>query len=358
MRVTTAIHHALHSQSDDVIRMLRLTFGLTLAIALAFAIAWPLSFITAVFTGSFLGNRSGKMPFKVLVTLLMVATTAFVSGILISSMLLNYPIVFMLVMTLIIFAVSYWSYRGGNDFVIAMLLVGFTLVPLLGILHPAIAGIVTQNFIISCGLALFITMLSHEIIPDKPDVVTAPPKPVFDVGDKVIGFQLALLSTIIIMPAMIFFFYFGLTSDLLVLVFIAILAQKPDVLIGMKGAMGLLLGNIMGGIISIVIFNALIMVPSYTFMILVFLVLISSLGRVIFSDSRLAPLYAMALNTVVIIVAKGSGEDGNAADDFYIRIFQIGAACAYVVFAAYVTTPWLSQIKAQYHQLQQKASPP
>ncbi|MEW6997709.1 DUF2955 domain-containing protein [Colwelliaceae bacterium BS250] len=346
-----SLHTKLHQQTDDAIRIIRFTIGVTIAIAIAFGFNWPLAFIAPVFVTKFLGNRGSKLPFKALVAVLLVSTAAFIVGILLTKFLLPFPVVFILMMTLMIFLVSYWGYSGGNEFVITMLLVGFTLVPMLGLLHQEIASIVTVSFLFSCLVALLITMVMHELVPDKQDVITEQKKDKLQIENIATRFQLALLSCIIIMPVVIFFFYLGLSSSILILIFVAILAQKPDLLIGLKGAKALMVGNTLGGIIAIIMYNFLTVAPTYTFLLLVFAFASIYFARLIFSESPLSPLYAMAFTTVIVLIANGTLGDASAGEKFYTRIIQIGCACGYVIFATYITRPWLSQIKDRYLQL-------
>ena len=344
----SAFNNALHQQTPERIRIIRFTVGLTLAIAISFGFNWPLAFITAVFTAKFLGTDAAKLPFKVLLGIFIVSLTAFCAGILVTRFLLPFPIVFILIMTLIIFLVSYWGYSGGNDFVITMLLVGFTLVPMLGLFKQEVASVVTIGFLFSCLMALIITMIMHELIPDKPNTQYKDKEEKEGLKLKSTRFQLALLSTIIIMPAIIFFFYFGLTSSMLILVFIAILAQKPDLLMGMQGSKALLVGNTIGGLVAIAVYKLLLIAPTYTALVLLFAVVNIYFAKLIFSDKPLAPLFAMAITTVIILISSGSTGDAGAGGKFYIRILQIGAACGYIIFATYLTAPLLTQIKSAY----------
>lgn len=346
----------LHQQSDDTIRSIRFMLGVTIAIAFAFGFNWPLSFITPLFVTKFLGSRSAKLPFKALIGILLVSAAAFVAGIIVTRFLLPFPIVFILMMTLILFAVSYWGYSGANDFVITMLLVGFTLIPLLALIHQEVATIVTVSFLFSCMMSLVITMVMHELVPDKPDVTIDKKKEKFQITNTITRFQLAALSTIIIMPVVLFFFYFSLSNLILILVFVAILAQKPDLLIGLQGTKALLVGNSLGGICAIVMYNVLTIAPTFAFLVLIFALTSAYFGRLIFSPSPLSPLFAMAFTTVIVLIANASSSEGGAGQEFYIRILQIGGACGYVVFATYISRPWLSQIKARYDGLNAQPS--
>ncbi|OUS25564.1 hypothetical protein A9Q98_12160 [Thalassotalea sp. 42_200_T64] len=335
----------LKTQRANSVRAIRLTIGLTFCIAIAFGVNWPLSFIAPVFAAKFLGNKKPKMPFKMLVAILLVGVVAFCSGILITSMFLPYPGVFILITTLLIFLVSYWSHSGGNEFVITMLLIGFTLVPMLALVHVDVANVVITGFLFSFFIALLTTMIMHEIIPDNAEDVpqSTPIKP--ELKPVETRFQLAVLSTIIIMPVLVFFLYYGLTSSLLILIFVAILAQKPDLLVGLKGSKALLVGNSIGGLFAIIAYSLLVIVPDFVFLILLFACINIYFAKLTFSDRPLAPIYAMAHSTIIILIAAGSLSDAGAGEKFYIRILQIAAACGYIIFTTYLATPFLKRIE-------------
>ena len=232
----------LSKQSENSIRTIRFTLGVTLTIALAFGVNWPLAFITPMFVAKFLGSKKPKMSFKTIMAIFSVMLIAFTFGILITRLLLPYPIVFVLIATLTVFWVAYWSHSGGNEFAITMLLVGITVIPMIGLLHQAAAIQFTLGFLSSCLLSLFIVMIMYEVVPDKASSITEEEveaeKPAL--APKITRIQLSILTTIIIMPAMCMFLFFDLSSAVLILAFIAILAQKPDVLIGLKGSKALL----------------------------------------------------------------------------------------------------------------------
>ena len=116
------------------------------------------------------------------------------------------------------------------------------------------------------------------------------------------------------------------------LLFIAMLAQQPDVKIGVKGSMALIIGNTAGGVAAIVFYNLLIAVPDYVFLILLTILFSLFFGERIFSGKPMAGLYAAAFSTVILLVGSTTGDfGGDAGSKFYIRIVQIIAAAVYIV---------------------------
>ncbi|TLU66751.1 DUF2955 domain-containing protein [Thalassotalea litorea] len=339
----------LWSYPVNTIRTIRLVVGLGAAIAIAFGYNWPLAFLCPVLASKFLATDKPKVPFKTLGNIFLIVVVAFSSGILVTRFLLPFPVVFMLVSLLLIFWLSYWSHSGGNEFVITMLLIGFTIIPLLALLHQAVVIEVTYGFIFSCLMALVITMMAHELIPDKPGTSYVNAKKAAQAErnlPKQTRLQLAYLSTIIIMPVLTMFLMLDLSNAILVLVFVAILAQKPNLLVGIQGAKALLLGNSIGGIFAMLIYATLVMVPQYSFLILLFLLLFLYFGGLIFSARPLAPIYAMAMTTVIILVSSATLGNADADEKFYTRLIQVAMACGYIIFATTLTRPYLNKIQA------------
>jgi hypothetical protein len=329
------------------IRIIRFFVGVLCAIIIAYIFDWPFAFITPVFVAKFLGNKNGKLPFKKLFSVFFIILSALILGGIITRLFLPFPIVFMLIMTLLIFWISYWNNSGGNDLIITMLLVGFTVIPMLALLHPQIAHVFTIGFLMSCFISLVITMVMHELISDnkQSDLIESNDIPKEkSIASKESRVKLALLSTLMIMPIMVFFFSFNLSSSVLILAFIAMLAQKPDLVAGVKGSKALLVGNILGGLVAIAMYNTLTFVPNFTFLILLFALIIIIFAKLIFSDRALAPLYAMAFTTVIILVFGATLSTADADEKFYTRIFQIGCACTYVIFVTIAANPLIIKI--------------
>ncbi len=332
--------------SQREVSILRFFVGVVFAIAIAFIFNWPFAFITPVFVAKFLGSKNSKLPFKKLLAVFLIILSAFILGGIITRLLLPFPIVFMLVMTLLIFWISYWNNSGGNELVITMLLVGFTVIPMLGLLHQDVAQVFTVGFLFSCFLSLTITMVMHELIadPKQTDLTNNEANEKKALADKPNRVKFALLSTLMIMPVMIFFFSFNLSSSVLILAFIAMLAQKPDLVAGVKGSKALLVGNAIGGLVAIAMYNILTIVPNFTFLMLLFSLIVIVFAKIIFSDKALAPLYAMAFSTIIILIFGATLSAADADEKFYTRIVQIGCACGYVIFATIAASPLIKKI--------------
>lgn len=330
-----------HSLSLTNIRILRFALGVTLSIAIAFAINWPLSFVMPLFVAKILSSRGPRLSVDLLFKIFLLMFIAFLFADLITQLLLPYPVIFILMVTLILFRLFYWHQSGGNVTVITLLLLGLTIVPMLGQVDPSLAGGFVSMFLISAGLALLISMIFQELLPDciafdysamlSEEKSKSALQPEADNAQKL---RYAIISTSIVMPLYFFFFLFELSSSVLILAFVTLMALQPDLASSKKGSLGLLTGNSMGGIVAILFYQLLVAVPSFTFLILGFLYASLWFANIIFSERPSAPLFIMGFTTVILLISSGtSGEDG-AGSDFYQRIIQIALACGYSIMVA------------------------
>jgi hypothetical protein len=162
--------------------------------------------------------------------------------------------------------------------------------------------------------------------------VTAPQKPAG--ADTAQRNARATVTTCVVYPVALVFYSFGLTSDLLILVFIAILAQQPSLTAGRKAGGALILGNLAGGLAAMLFYQLLVAAPTLGFFLALTALTTLLIGTRIFSDRPEAPVYATVLSTVLLLVG-GSiapfGDDMSAK--FTLRIGQILIAVLYVVGA-------------------------
>lgn len=326
-------------------QIMRYATGLLVAIALAYGFDWPLAFLTPVLVAKFLGPNTTRIQLSGLLTLFTIIAAAFWLGFTLSSSLISYPVVFILVVTLILFWLAYWGNSGGNEIAITMLLVAVTLIPVLSMQHPLIAKHAILGVLLSCSVALVITLICNEIfVKGIGDKLAEQAPPLLNHGVRI---RLSLLTVVMILPVLLFFLYFQLTGAVLVLIFIAILAQKPDFVAGVKGAGALLLGNSIGGLAAMIMFGLLLAVPQYSFALILYALVILIFSQYIFSERKLSPIYAMALTTVIIIISGSTTNDGGASSKFYIRLFQIALACGYIVLITWLMAPLINKIQKQ-----------
>ncbi|MGB0937041.1 MAG: DUF2955 domain-containing protein [Colwellia sp.] len=342
--MTTNSNSFLSLLDREETQRLRFIVGLVVSVVISFGFNWPFAFIMPVFVAKFLASPKPPPSIKTLLAIFIIIVSAVLIGGLITKILLPYPVVFILMMTLAIFWISYWSNSGGNELVITMLLICTTAIPMLGLIGQQVPTVFAYGFLFSCFSALLITFVMNTLFPVHGELPSEEMNDSSELAAKHIRVKFALLSTIMIVPVIIFFFTLNLTGAILIMVFVAIMAQNIDLVSGIKGSKALLVGNTMGGVVAIAVYALLILVPSFSFLILLMALVFCCFAQFIFSKNPLAPLFAMALGTVIILVSSATLGDADASEKFYTRIFQIAAACFYIIFTTIAATPIIEKI--------------
>jgi hypothetical protein len=294
---------------------LRLALALTVSVLIAFIGGWPGAFIMPV--------------------LLMVAILLLI-GRFIAEVFLPHPVVCLLLIGWLLLAGQYWAIRGGNQLLIVILFIAILILPLVGMESKDLLSAFVGGLLFSIALAVFMCWFAHALIPDPRLVANA--KPEQALPSKQETYRQAMIKTLLVLPLLLMFYLLKMTSDLLVLVFVALLIQMPSAEVGIRGSIGTLVANALGGVAAVVCYNLLVLAPSPVAIFTVSLLF----GQKIFSGSKTAQLYGTGLNTVVVLLGGATGAFGDGAGtDMYVRLLQIGAACLYIVGALALAEDWL-----------------
>jgi len=320
-----------------LVRTVRYAVGTTLAVALAMGIDWQLSYLTPILALSFLAPPARRPNPKKMAEFIGIVAVASVIGVLLSASLLPYPVVFLLVELLLLFLLFYGNARGAPPLLTTFLMIAITVIPVLALQSMSLAIGVAKGLATGAAAAMGSVWLAHVLFPDPvTDVPSTPggagasgkPAPLSP-GQCLTR---AWASTVVVFPLAALYLYFGLTS-VLVLVFIALLSMQPDVATGTKAGKALVVGNLMGGIAAIVMFELLVMVPEFVFLLLVTLFAGLFFGSRLFSGAPTAPLFGTAYSTMLIVVLSATSAYGEADTKAWTRVLQIIAAVVYLVVA-------------------------
>ena len=130
------------------------------------------------------------------------------------------------------------------------------------------------------------------------------------------------------------FYYYELASSLLILIFIALLSMQPAFAKDFKGGLALIIGNLIGGLASILVSNMLTVVPVFGYFLLLLFLVGLFFGNQVFGTKKTAPLFGMAFSTFLLIICSVTGAGTNdASSKLWSRLFQIMVAVIYVVTA-------------------------
>lgn len=327
------------SWAPDDIRALRLALGVTLAMALALGIHWPLSYLTPILTLSFLSLKKPCFGLKGGLKLLLVMISAGFVGLVIAVFFIDYPVVCMLLIGVLLLNIFYLNTAGTSPLMVTLLLLSVTVIPILGQQSTILALGFGAGFLVAVIVTLLITWLMNGLLPDPPinpqslktSKASQEIKKTITEDERV---NAAWTSTFVVLPIILLFFSFELTSAALVMIFVVMLAQNTDMQTGFKGCVGMIIGNSIGGLVAIIFYTILMLAPTYTFMILLMLLVSLMSAPKIFSPHKHAPLAKMALSTVLLLIGSTVlSDDADAGSKFHTRIMQIFMVTIYVVAA-------------------------
>ena len=294
--------------------------------------------MTPIFVAKFLGSQAPCPDFRAGLVVTLVIGLGCGVGLAVTYFTIHYPVVCLLTISILLFHIFYANVRGVSPLVVAFLLIGITAIPLMGAVSFSLATSITSGLMLSGGLAFVFVWIAHGFIPDSVTEASKAAAPVAHppMGDRE-QIRSAAISTLVVLPVIAIFFMFQMTDMLLVMIFIAMLAQTPDVKTGAKGSAALVIGNTAGGVAAILFYNLLVAVPSFVFLILLTLLFSLFFGERLFSGKPMTGLYATAFSTVILLVGSTTGHmGGDAESKFYTRIAQIILAGAYIVGAFYL----------------------
>ena len=326
----TIILLPLRRLEPNDISILRYVAGSTIAMAIALAFNWNLSYLLPVLSLGYFAPGAKPPTFKQGVSFVGTIIISTFLTLLFTKIFIEYLWVFIPVLALALLHVFYTNKLAVNNklFVIISLL----LIPMLGLISIQLAFIVAQSLIVVAMLTMFLVWTVHAIIPNvNTPENKATPKPITKSPTSTERFLKAINTMIVVFPVVLLFFFFQWAGGLLILIFIAILSMQPS--FNFKAGFFLILGNLVGGVIAILMYETLVIVPKFSFMILVILLAGLYFAVKLYSGKKTAPLYGMAFSTLLLIIGQATTGTSDAGDKVWIRVLQIMVAVIYVVLA-------------------------
>lgn len=331
-----------HWQSRDV-RALRFAVGMTLTVVLAFSIAWPISFLTALLTGKILSSPKNFLSLAEGLGLFLVISVSMVGSFLFASALINYPVVFLVLDTWVLLRVFYAGRRGASPILVIMLLVAFTVVPLLAMQSKAVSFEAVKALVLASGLAIVFAWLSFALVPGGEQAASGQKENSRGISDD---FESAVKSTIVVLPLFIYIYLTNNLDGMIILVFVAILSQHTDFQAGVKSGVGLVLGNLLGGLIGIAAYNLLVAVPSLVFFTLLMAVVWLIMSRLVMADGVKGALAGVAFPTILVILNGAFGfATTDAGNTLVVRLLQLLMVAVYIMMAFSVIDGFWSWLK-------------
>ena len=312
------------------VRILRLGVGITLAAGVSLTISWPAAFLAPVLATSLLASGAPCPSLRTGAGLVAIIAVAAAFGLaVVAPLAIYYPLICAIAIGLFLFLIFRASYGGTSPFLILWLLISVLLIPMIAQQSLASAEALAGSLVLGGAVAVGFTWLAHVLVPD-PTGTKAPARAPSAAESEQQNLR-AAITTGVVYPVALVFYSFGLVSDLVILVFIAILAQQPSLTAGRKASGAVILGNLGGGVAAMVFYQLLVAAPTLGFFVALTALTTLLVATRIFSDRPFAPVYATVLSTVLLLVGGSIAPLGDdVGGQFTLRIGQILVAVVYV----------------------------
>ncbi|MFZ3464120.1 MULTISPECIES: DUF2955 domain-containing protein [Vibrio harveyi group] len=311
-------------------RILRFTIGVGLAVFLAAWINWQLAFVAPVFTAKFLVDKP-NLHRETIYELLLALIATMGLGLLLSGGITQYPIVLLIAVGLMM-AWGYYLFTDPKwNLFATILLIAVLMLPFMAINNPAISIVLASGLAISGAVSVAIFALVHIYLPE-PDSefagYAAPP-----IG-KEQRWHASFRAMLISFPVVCFFFIFQISEALLTMMFVALLSLMITSEKSVKLSAFLIISNGIGGILAILAFSILAIVPSIFFYTAFIALLAVLIGKKIYTVPEKAPIFATAFSTLLVLIGSTLMSSGDIDSNTFIRIFQLVLVGTYMILAS------------------------
>jgi len=252
----------------------------------------------------------------------------------------QYPLILLLLIGLLMFWAYYLFQDPRWNFFAMILMIAVLLVPYMGIIHPAAALLLGKGLMVSGIGAVVIFWVMHQILPEPVFEQCEPSDQSRDVSlhaglPEALRVGNALKALAISFPVIVYFYYFQASGALLTLAFIGILSLQLTSPGSIKLSVFLLLTNMVGGILAVIAYELLVVVPWFPFLLAMMALFAWLFAQKLYLEPHKAPVYAGIFSAMLVVfgsVISGSGKEIDVS--FYTRIGQILLASIYLVLVA------------------------
>ncbi|WP_298533583.1 hypothetical protein [uncultured Algibacter sp.] len=309
---------------------MRYVLGITFILFISSILDYPLSYLTTVLAIGYIAPGAKPITIKQGATFILILIIINLITYVFSSFFKDYPLVFM---PLICLGILWLYYTNKIPTMVKLFaLVSLLVIPLLSLEPQGVSGFVAINLIMNAFMAVLLTKLVFWVFPwSEADEVFVKLKSNAE-SNEMNRFLYARNILLILLPVLFLFFIFKLSGGLLILIFIGILSMNPALANAKVGAV-LIVANILGGIMAIVAYKLLVVVPLLVFMLLLTLCVGFIFGSKLFSKSKLAPIFGTGFSTFLLILGSVTSSDSEAGSEVWTRVVQISIAVLYVVIA-------------------------
>jgi len=322
---------------------------MALALAVSYAMQLPLPFLTPLFALMFTAPPKPPMGLKGLFSLVLVVLLSLGIGLMLIPLLVKYPLVGILLVTLGLYLSSYITVHKGKALLGTFLTMGFTLISAAGTVDFVLSTTIIKSLVIGITIAIGCQWLVYPWFPEDPAPGKPAPAPVAGIENSN---WIALRGTLIVLPV----YLLVLTDPLayLATVMKSVSLGQQSSMVNAKSAGKELLGStFLGGFFAILFW---VMLGIHTGLWMFFLLMLlfgiyfaSKIYQLI--KSRYPASYWLNVGITMLILLGPAVEDSDSGKDVYaaflVRMGLFIAVTGYAWLAVYV----LEQLRSRHIRL-------
>ncbi len=308
--------------------MMRYALGSTIIMGLATSFGNELAYVIPLLSLPFLAPGM-KPPTRydglVFLGLVVVSTT---TGLLFVHFFYEFTWFYLPVLAVILFLI-YYTARLTLPVKIFLLLSFLTMpVPMYNMDPSTWASAILMTLVAGSFFTLLMVLFVYALFPDKKDAPRYVAQQTAPAPTAEERFSRAVDIFLVTFPVVLAYIFFQWGNSLLILLYIVVLSMLPS---GHKAGIAKLIGNILGGIITILFYELIVIVPNFLFFILLYLGTALFFGRKIFSEQRTLPVYKTAFSTLSLVIGEAILGGDQAGAEIGIRILEVFGSVVYVV---------------------------
>jgi hypothetical protein len=322
------------------VRVVRLALVATTALFIAQMFNWPLSFVAPVLVVAFMEMPIPKPSLREFAAFLSYAILSVVGGYVFVMLFEPYPLIFIPAYSLAVFLCAYFLHKGASIVLILLVFLGLLILPIVGNVDEGLTAFLGACLLLSEVVAIVTIQLAHGILPDPPGT-EGDGMPGFQSGYSAHAARSAAATAIIIVPALTAILVFNWSSQLVLMIYIGIIALEGSRAHSVYDTKKYLIANAIAGVCAFIAYLILQVVPEVHVFVLLTLLATLLFAHRRFSDAPGAKFFGSALIGLIILVSSSLGAGADLDANIVKRIFAIFLAGMYVIGLMSITEPLL-----------------
>jgi hypothetical protein len=307
---------------------LRVALAISVGLTLSIATGAVIPFLGPLFAAQFLLGGVRPLPLTKAIGMVGLVLVMGQFFIIVSGIFGDRPLQLLSLLGLFFFVCFVLQAQGKGGPAIFLSLVIAVMVPLLDLLHGDLDESMIAILLQGCVSGVVLSWLAHAVLPEPGAAEDAPPQPAMASENSVTR---AVANTLILLLAVTLCLTNSAFSSAIVIpITVASLLLQLDLATSARAAFGLVVVNLLGGILASLAFAFVELRPSLPFLFLTTLLVGLMLGGRAATASPMAKMYGGALTTFLILFGTGvSPLPTSTPESFTTRIGFVLLAIAY-----------------------------